>query len=60
MLMINFLPTIAGVVFHKSTGYWYAEIKVNGKRKVLGYRKNKEDAIMLRREAEIKYFKQED
>lgn len=38
-----------------SGGSWCARISHNGERITLGYFKNKEDAIMVRKEAEIKY-----
>jgi hypothetical protein len=45
-----------GVSFDKSSGMWRAHIKIDGKQKNLGSRKDKAAAIALRREAEIVYF----
>jgi len=47
---------VIGVCWCKTRKKWVAFIKVNYKRKQLGYFINKEDAIKARREAEIKYF----
>lgn len=46
---------VAGVVWHKRDRLWCAAIGVNGKSKVLGYFKNKNDAIKARQEANCKY-----
>lgn len=45
-----------GVSFDKSTNKWIAHIKLNGKKKHLGYHIDKEDAIKARQEASKKYF----
>lgn len=47
-----------GVIWYTycKTPKWMAYIKVDSKRKHLGYFENLEDAIMARREAEEKYF----
>lgn len=42
-----------GVGFHKLTGKWFAEIKVNNKSKWLGLHLNIEGAIHARKKAEI-------
>lgn len=47
---------ITGVVWRKDRHSWRAEIKVNGKTIYLGSSQNKDEAIKLRRDAEIKYF----
>lgn len=46
-----------GVGYDKAKNIWYATIRINGKTKYLGSRKNKEDAIKLRKDAEILYYK---
>ena len=45
-----------GVSYSNSQNNWRAYINVDGKRIELGRRKNKEDAIKLRKDAEVKYF----
>ncbi len=45
-----------GVYWNKGAQKWEAHIKINGKKKFLGYFLNKEDAIPVRKEAELKYF----
>ncbi len=47
---------VIGVHWDKTRKKWVAFIRVNCKRKHLGYFINKEDAIKVRKEAEIKYF----
>jgi hypothetical protein len=47
---------ITGVHWNKRRKKWEAHIKVNFKKKWLGYFVNKEDAIQARKEAEKKYF----
>lgn len=47
---------VTGVVFHKSSGLWYSEIKVDGKRIHLGYSKEFDEAVEKRKQAESKYF----
>ena len=46
---------ITGIDFYKKTKLWRACIRANGKHKHLGYFKNKVDAILARKKAEIKY-----
>ena len=53
----NNTSKIIGVNLDKC-GYWIARIQVDGKRKYLGYFANKEDAIKMRLEAEVKYYKE--
>ena len=45
-----------GVTWDKQTNKWLAQIQVDGKNIKLGRFKNKEDAIKVREEAELKYF----
>jgi hypothetical protein len=45
-----------GVVWDKRTDKWVAHIRKENKRITLGYFDNIEDAIKLRKEAELKYF----
>lgn len=47
---------VTGVYWSNTYNKWIATIKINGKRKHLGYFKEKEDAIEARRQAEIIYF----
>jgi len=47
---------IRGVSFAKSRNKWRACITVNGKQKSLGYFHTIEEAIICRKEAEIKYY----
>lgn len=44
-----------GVIWHKRARKWEASIRVNSKRKSLGYFDAKEEAIMIRKAAEIEY-----
>lgn len=44
-----------GVSWHKHTNQWAIRINVNGKRISLGYTKNLQKAISIRKTAEIKY-----
>ena len=44
-----------GIDWNKAINKWHARIVVDGYRKHLGYFKNKEDAIIARKEASIKY-----
>jgi len=46
---------ILGVSWNANDKRWVAQIQVNYKQIFLGYRKTKEEAAVLRREAEIKY-----
>lgn len=45
-----------GVFFDNSKNRWCARIMINGKSKHLGYFKTKEEAIEVRKQAEIDYF----
>lgn len=47
-----------GVSYSNSQNNWRAYINVDGKRIELGRRKNKDEAIKLRKEAEAKYYGQ--
>lgn len=49
---------VTGVVYVKRTGKYMARIKVNQKDIFLGYYKTLEEASKVRKEAEIKYFKE--
>ena len=55
-LLSNNTSGITGVYWHKKLKKWMATIQVNKVYKYLGLFTNKEDAIKVRREAEIKYF----
>ena len=44
-----------GVTFHAPTSQWQARIKIGKKEIYLGIRRNVNDAIVLRKEAERKY-----
>lgn len=44
-----------GVCWHKNNKKWQVHISVNGQHKHLGHFENKEDAIALRKAAEIKH-----
>lgn len=47
---------IKGVYFDKRRGYWYAQITFKKKNYYLGSYKNKEDAVIVRRQAEERLF----
>lgn len=47
---------IKGVFFYKHTNKYKAHIRLNGIAKTLGYFHNLEEAVAVRREAELKYF----
>lgn len=47
---------ISGVCFDKTVNVWKARIKIDGKNIFLGSSKDKEKAILLRKEAEKRYF----
>lgn len=47
---------ITGVTWYKDSNKWVAYIRVNGKRKNLGYYKTLEEAKKARRQAEIDYY----
>jgi len=44
-----------GVVWHKPSGKWIAQIKVRGRCHSLGYYYKKEDAVRVRQKAEIEF-----
>jgi hypothetical protein len=46
---------VMGVVWHKPSERWKAEIGVNGKRKCLGYFMRRVDAVCARKAAELTY-----
>lgn len=46
---------VTGVLWYKPNSKWVAKIRVEGKLLHLGYFDNLEDAIKVRKEAEIKY-----
>ena len=56
VIQINNTSGISGVHYCERDGKWVARISVNGKRIHLGSFNNKEEAIQIRKEAEIKYF----
>lgn len=45
-----------GVGFHKRDSVWFANIRINGVLKHLGYFTSKQEAIVARKEAEEKYY----
>ena len=47
-----------GVYWHKKTNKWQANLQINGKLLYLGLFDNKEDAVLARKNAEVKYFKE--
>ena len=47
---------VTGVTWHKGSSTWCSRITVDKKRISLGFRKNLQDAVRARLEAEIKYF----
>jgi transposase-like protein len=51
---------VTGVTWHKGSSTWCSRITVDKKRIPLGFRKNLQDAIRARLEAEIKYFGYDD
>ncbi|MBV4427145.1 GIY-YIG nuclease family protein [Clostridium tyrobutyricum] len=55
-LQANNTSGITGVSFDKWANKWKSSIKLNGRSKYLGRFKKLEDAIKVRKEAEIKYF----
>lgn len=46
---------VTGVCWHKKAGKWLANIRVNGRLIHLGWFANLDDAIAVRREAEVKH-----
>lgn len=55
-LRTNNTSGVTGISWSERYGQWEAYIMLNYKRKYLGRFDNKEDAIKVRKEAEIKYF----
>lgn len=51
----NCTSGVTGVSWYTNYKKWEAYIKIDGKRKGLGYFENKNDAIKARKDAEIKY-----
>ena len=47
---------VAGVCWHRRGKKWVAQIRVNGRRRHLGYFVTKHEAIAARRQAEAQYF----
>jgi len=47
---------VSGVHWHNGANKWYVRIRVNNKRLLLGYFINFDDAVKIRKEAEVKYF----
>ena len=54
-LQSNNTSGTTGVSFHKKSGRWFAHIKVNKKQKRI-YANSKEEAIVIRKKLEDKYF----
>jgi hypothetical protein len=52
----NSKSNILGVYWFKKTNKWAAGIRINNKRIHLGYFANQEDAIAIRKAAELQYF----
>jgi hypothetical protein len=50
--------TALGISFNKSSKKWHTYIILNGRMKHLGLFENKNVALKIRREAELKYFKE--
>ncbi len=46
---------VSGVYWNKGGAKWHVQIAVNGKRKHLGFFSDLDEAIRVRREAEVKY-----
>ena len=46
---------MVGVVLKDEWGGWVAQIKVDKKTKYIGYSTNKNEAVLMRWEAEVKY-----
>ena len=55
-IQYNNTSGFTGVSFHKYSNKWMAYIKINKKKKFLGYYNTKEEAAKARRLAEIEYF----
>jgi hypothetical protein len=56
-LLSNNTSDVTGVTWDKSRNMWVAQIQFQKEYYFLGRRKNKDEAIQLRKEAEEKYFK---
>ena len=52
----NNTSDVVGVSFHNKMNKWESYINVNGKRKHLGYFKEKAEAIEARKQAELKHY----
>jgi hypothetical protein len=50
------LTPVKGYAYHKAAKKWRAYINVDGKHLHLGLTVTKDEAIQLRREAELKYY----
>lgn len=55
-LAINNTSGVTGVGWYEQRDQWVAQIMVDRKHITLGYFTNMDDAIKVRKEAEIKYF----
>lgn len=58
-LLSSNTSNVTGVHFHKKANKWCASITHNGKYIYLGLYKDKEEAIIVRKNAELKYFGKE-
>ena len=56
VIQINNTSGVSGVHYSARDNKWVARIGINGKRTLLGYFDDKDDAIKARKEAEIKYY----
>lgn len=55
---INNTSGVKGVYWDKRSNKWESAIHINGKKKSLGYFKDKEEAIRIRKQAEKDFFKE--
>jgi hypothetical protein len=55
-LRSNNLSGYPGIIWHKKAKKWMADIMINYKKIYLGLFETKQDAINIRKQAEIKYF----
>jgi len=55
-ISLNNTSGVSGVSLHTVGNKWCAKIKADGKRILLGYFANFEDAVIARKQAEIEYF----